>query len=68
LGLNIKCNACDSAFRWYLAPYHENIIVTCPFCGAFILAVIEDFSPGAIENAWPGPGRARSENKRRFRI
>ncbi len=50
LKLHITCRECHEGFRWYLAPAPVDITITCPFCAAFILVIVENFSLGAVES------------------
>ncbi len=60
LKLQITCRSCREGFTWYLAPSREDVTITCPFCDAFLLIVIENFSADAPdEAAWPRHRRYR---------
>jgi len=60
LKLQISCHNCHEGFTWYLAPSREDVTITCPFCEAFLLIVIENFSLDAAEGAqWPRQRRYR---------
>jgi len=57
--LHIRCRECQEGFRWYLAPSRVDVTISCPFCSAFVLTIIEDFSGGAPTGGGQGRGPAR---------